>query len=195
SGSIGDIGCFSFYPSKNLGGMGDGGMISTCDPKIYARLLKLRDYGRVSRYEHHVIGYNSRLDTLQAAILRLKLKKLNRWNEMRREAAGIYNRLLRDAKVITPYASFKAEHVYHVYAIRAKKRMNVYNKLSEKGITAIIHYPIPLHLQKVYKGLGYRKGDFPVAEKVSQEIISLPMYPHLKERQIRLVTDTVKEAI
>jgi len=195
-GSIGDIGCFSFYPSKNLGAMGDAGMITTNDEEIYKRLLILRDYGRVSKYEHAIIGYNSRLDTLQAAILRAKLKKLNTWNNMRRKVAHIYDRLLRGIdEVRTPYVSDSARHVYHVYAIRTKKRDELSRLFKERGVGAIIHYPIPLHLQEAYRGLGYKKGSFPVSERAAQEIISLPMYPHIKESQIKYVVKIIKEAL
>lgn len=196
TGSIADTGCFSFYPSKNLGAMGDAGMIITNSQEIYQKLLILRDCGRVSKYEHTIIGYNSRLDTLQAAILRIKLKKLTTWNNLRIKNAQIYNKYLKGIKnIITPYESRDVKHVYHVYAIRAKKREQLLARLKNKGIGAIIHYPIPLHLQKAYKNLGYKRGDFPVAEKLAQEIISLPMYPHLKETQIKFVADTIKTVI
>jgi len=192
-GSLGDIGCFSFYPTKNLGAFGDGGMVVTDEEGTYKKLLMLRDYGRKSRYEHVTLGYNSRLDTLQAAILRLKLKHLDRWNALRRKNAKIYLNELKDIKgIIVPYEADYAQHVYHVYAIRVKNRAMVVNKLSKKGISVLIHYPIPLHLQKVYKDLGYHEGDFSVAEKVAQEIISLPMYPHLKETQIKFITNILK---
>ena len=194
AGSIGDIGCFSFYPTKNLGGMGDGGMAVTNNERIYKSLLMLRDYGRVSKYEHSIIGYNSRLDTLQAAILRVKLKRLKAWNKRRQEISGVYNKFLKgiDA-VITPYESPSVKHVYHVYAIRIKKRDELLKAFHTKGIAAIVHYPIPLHLQKAYKELGYRRGDFPIAEKVSQEILSLPMYPHLKEAQVKKICNIIKK--
>jgi len=195
-GGIGDIGAFSFYPSKNLGALGDGGMLTTNNEDLYKKFLMLRDYGRVSKYEHSMIGYNSRLDTLQAAVLRLKLKKLNSWNEMRREAADTYNKLLKDVSgVITPHVAESVKHVYHVYAIRSLKREAIFNHLKENAVGVVIHYPIPLHLQKAYASLGYKKGDFPVAEKVSQEIISLPMYPYMKEKDIKFVVKLIKEAI
>ncbi len=195
-GGIGDIGCFSFYPSKNLGAMGDGGMITTDSEEIYRKLLMLRDSGRISKYEHAVIGYNSRLDTLQAAILRLKLKRVNDWNKMRQKAAIIYNRLLKGIDgVIIPYVADSVKHVYHVYAIRAKKRDELARLFKERGVGAIIHYPIPLHLQKAYRDSGYKKGDFPVSETVAQEIISLPMHPHIKEKQIKYIVKIIKEAL
>lgn len=196
AGGIGDIGCFSFYPSKNLGCLGDGGMLTTDNQRIYKRLLMLRDCGRLSKYEHALIGYNCRLDTLQAAVLRIKLRRLAEWNDMRRKAAGIYNMLLgRINGVITPVSSKDSRHVYHIYAIRTKRRNEVHEELRKRGVSALIHYPIPLHLQEAYKHLGYKKGDFPVAEKVSREIISLPMYPGLKENQIRFVASQLKEIL
>lgn len=196
AGGIGDIGCFSFYPSKNLGALGDGGMVSTNDEGIYKKLLMLRDYGRISKYEHAIIGYNSRLDTLQAAILRIKLKRLNSWNNMRREAARIYDKLLKGISgIIIPASSSSVKHIYHIYAVRTKRREHLLKIFKEKQISAIIHYPIPLHLQGAYKDLGYKKGDFPVAEEVAQEIISLPMYPHLKEEEVKFIADVLKGAL
>jgi len=196
AGSLADVGCFSFYPSKNLGALGDGGIITTNSQEIYKKLLMLRDYGRISKYEHTLIGYNSRLDTLQAAILRAKLTRLNSWNSMRQEAAKEYNSKLKEVEgVIPPYVKPGVKHVYHVYAIRTRKRDQLFQELINNGIGAIIHYPIPLHLQKAYSNLGYKKGDFPVSEKVSQEIISLPMYPHLKKSQISFIVETIKGAL
>lgn len=193
---MGDIGCFSFYPTKNLGGCGDGGMAITNDKKIYERLLMLRDCGRASRYEHNTIGYNSRLDTIQAAILRIKLRYLDRWNALRRDKAHLYTEGLKDIEgIIVPYEADYAYHVYHIYAIRVKDRDKLVKRLTGKGIGVLIHYPMPLHLQKAYKDLGYKKGDFPVAEKVTQEIISLPMYPHLKETQIKYIARTLKNIL
>jgi dTDP-4-amino-4,6-dideoxygalactose transaminase len=196
TGGIGDIGCFSFYPSKNLGALGDGGLITTNDESIYKKLLMLRDYGRVSRYEHAIVGYNCRLDTIQAAILREKLKKLDGWNQMRGNAAKVYNAHFKSVKdVITPYVRPDVTHVYHCYVVRMPRRDRVFEVLNEKGVGAIIHYPIPLHLQKAYEGLQYKKGDFPVAEKVCSEIMSLPMYPHIKETQIKFIVNTIKRAL
>lgn len=196
AGSIGDVGCFSFYPTKNLGGLGDGGIIVTNEAKIYNQLCLLRDYGRLSKYEHILIGYNCRLDTLQAAILRIKLKKLTAWNNLRKQAAGIYNESLKEIEgIVIPCVSDLVEHVYHVYAIRTRQRDYLYNELKNRGIGVLLHYPIPLHLQKAYKGLGYKKGDFAVSERVSQEIISLPMYPHLNQRQINFITGNIKKIL
>jgi dTDP-4-amino-4,6-dideoxygalactose transaminase len=195
-GGIGDIGCFSFYPSKNMGALGDGGMVTTSNGEFFKKLLMLRDYGRISKYEHVSIGYNSRLDTLQAAILREKLKKIKKWNAMRRKAAAHYNRLFKGVRgVVTPHEADDVTHVYHVYAIRVKRRDELVNAFKEEGIGAVVHYPIPLHLQKAYESLRYSKGDFPVSERVAGEIISLPMYPHITKTQIKAVVDTVKKSI
>jgi dTDP-4-amino-4,6-dideoxygalactose transaminase len=196
AGSIGDIGAFSFYPTKNLGACGDGGMLVTDDQKIYRSLLMLRDYGRKSRYEHVSIGYNSRLDTLQAGILRVKLLHLKDWNERRRARSSFYARELGKIKgVVVPYEAPFSRHVYHAYAVRVKERDKVLKELNKRGVSALIHYPIPLHLQKAYKDLGYKKGDFPVAERVAKEIISLPMHPYLKESEIKYIASVLNEAV
>lgn len=193
TGSMGDIGCFSFYPTKNLGAFGDGGMIVVADEEVYKKLIMLRDYGRKSRYEHVTLGYNSRLDTLQAAILRVKLRYLTEWNAMRQQIAKSYTNRLKEIKnIILPYEADHVQSVYHIYAVRVKERDRVALELSKKGIGVLIHYPIPIHLQKVYKSLGYNKNDFPVAEKIAQEIISLPMYPYLRETQIKFIADQLK---
>jgi len=196
TGSIGDIGCFSFYPSKNLGALGDGGMVTTDNPDIYEKLRMLRDYGRVSKYEHAIVGYNSRLDTLQAAVLRVKLKRLDRWNAMRRKVARLYDKSVAGcAGIVVPHVDPGLRHVYHVYAIRTPKRAQVIDMFKRKGIAAIIHYPIPIHLQKAYAFLGGKPGDFPVSERVAGEILSLPMYPHMKEEHIAYVASAIKAAV
>jgi len=196
-GSFGDAACFSFYPTKNLGAFGDGGMIITNSEEVKARALLLRDYGRKGRYENIIKGYNSRLDTLQAAILRVKLKHLNEWNEKRIKNAGLYTKLFKEKKmdIILPYEADYAKHIYHQYTIRIKNRKSVMEKLVDKGICPLIHYPIPVHLQECYKELSYKKGDFPVAEKCCEEIMSLPMYPELTEEEIRYVVDSIKTVI
>jgi len=187
-GSIGDAGCFSFYPTKNLGAAGDGGMVVTDNQNLFDKLLMLRDYGRKSRYEHIIKGYNSRLDTLQAVILSAKLKRLDKWNQMRRQNAGLYCQLLKEKRgIILPQEERYCRHVYHIFAIRIKNREHVLERLKEEGISALVHYPIPLHLQEAYRELNYKRGDFPVAERVSKEVISLPMYPHLGEKDIQQI--------
>jgi dTDP-4-amino-4,6-dideoxygalactose transaminase len=195
-GSFGDAACFSFYPTKNLGAYGDGGMVVTNSEEVKDKMLLLRDYGRKGRYEHVIKGYNSRLDTLQAAILRVKLKHLDEWNEKRRKNAALYTKLFKEAKldIIIPYEELYAKHVYHQYTIRVKNRENVMEKLADKGVRTLIHYPIPVHLQECYKELGYKKGAFPIAEKCCEGIMSLPMYPELTEEEIRYVVKALKTA-
>lgn len=193
TGSMSDAGCFSFYPTKNLGGCGDAGAIVTNNKKVQKQLLMLRDSGRISRYSHAITGYNSRLDTLQAAILRVKLKKLDSWNGIRRKKAKLYNQLLSDVgDIILPYEEKNVEHAYHLYVIRSKQREKICNRLKKHNIPFLIHYPIPLHLQKAYKTLGYKKGDFPIAERIANEVISLPLHPFLGNSQIKQVVKAIK---
>lgn len=195
-GSFGDIGCFSFYPTKNLGAFGDGGMVVTDNQKIYKKLIMLRDYGREDKYKHIIKGYNSRLDTVQAVVLNAKLKHLDRWNKLRQDNAAIYSRLLSNSKgIIIPKEKKDRSHVYHIYGIRIKNRDRVFEQLRTNGIGVIIHYPFPLHLQEAYSELGYKKGDFPVAENVADEIISLPMHPFLKQEEIEYVVKQVSQVI
>jgi len=193
TGCLGDIGCFSFYPTKNMGGFGDGGLITTNNESIYKKLYLLRDFGQVKKYHHSIVGYNSRLDTIQAACLRIKLKKLQTWNRMRVNAAKIYDKLLNSIPDIRlPVTALGSRHIYHVYAVRVKNRDEVCRQMKNKGIGSIIYYPIALHLQEAYKDLGYKSGDFPVAEKISLEIMSLPIYPYITEKQIEYTVNTLK---
>ncbi|MBI3012391.1 MAG: DegT/DnrJ/EryC1/StrS family aminotransferase, partial [Elusimicrobia bacterium] len=190
-GSIGVMGCFSFYPGKNLGAYGDGGMVVT-DNAAYAQQLKLlRDYGRTGKYQHDLLGFNKRLDTLQAAVLRVKLKKLNLWNEKRRKNGDLYDRLLNKIGVRTFQTRSFAVPVRHVYAVRVPRRDDLAAFLKEKGVATGVHYPIPLHLQKAFEYLGYKKGDFPVAEKISEEILSLPIFPELKDTEIKKIVGLI----
>ncbi len=196
-GSFSDASCFSFYPTKNLGAFGDGGIVLTNSEKIKEKLVLLRDYGRKDRYKHIIKGYNSRLDTLQAAILRVKLKHLDEWNEKRRKNATLYTKLLKEKKIdiILPHEAEYAKHVYHLYAVRVKDRKTVMNGLAEKGVRTLMHYSIPIHLQRAYKDLGHKKGDFPISEKCCEEILSLPMYPELSEEEIKYVVDKLQELL
>lgn len=195
-GSLGDIACFSFYPTKGLGAFGDAGMIVTDKQDIYEKCLMLRDYGRVGRYDHKVKGYNSRLDTIQAVVLSAKLKHLDKWNAMRGEHAAYYARLLKNIDgVKIPVARPDRTHVYQTFAVRLKNRDKVMEGLKEKGISSLIHYPIPLHLQGAYSELQYKRGDFPISETVAGDILSLPMYPHMKKEQIEYVCDVLKELV
>ena len=194
AGNLGDLAAFSFYPTKNLGGMGDGGIVTTNNEIFYKKMLMLRDCGRASKYDHRIIGYNSRLDTLQAAVLRVKLKKIELGNRMRQESARIYGRLLKDTAVITPFCADFSSHIYHAYVIRVKDRRDeLLAYFKKKSIGSIIYYPIPLHRQMAYKNLGYKKGDFPIAEKLSKEAISLPIYPYINQKQIEYVARAIKE--
>jgi len=195
-GSLGDVACFSFYPTKSLGAFGDGGMIVTDDLEINQQSLMLRDYGRKDRYEHVIKGFNSRLDTVQAVVLNAKLKRLDQWNKMRGDAAGLYNKFLNGNDGIkTPVLKKDRTHVFQTFAIRVKNRDKVMEGLKKEGISSLIHYPIPLHLQEAYKELKHKKGDFPVSEKIAGEILSLPMYPHMKKEQIEFVCAVLKKII
>src|SRR3989344_1774935 len=192
---IGELGCFSFYPGKNLGCFGDGGAVVTDNKEVADYIKLLRNDGSKQKYYHEIIGFKSRLDTIQAVILKEKLKYLKSWNELRRKHAGLYDKLLKNVDVITPKTLDYVNSVYHLYMIRTKNRDNLQKFLSEKGISTVIHYPIPIHLQKAYASLGYKKGSFPIAEKLASEIISLPMFPELKNKEIEYVVESIKEFI
>lgn len=195
-GCLGDVSCFSFYPTKSLGAFGDGGMILTNDEKIFERAMMLRDYGRKGRYEHKIKGYNSRLDTVQAVVLSAKLKRLDKWNKMRNDHAAYYCQLLGKSNgIVAPQIKKDRTHVFQTFAVRVPNRDKVSAGMKEKGIDCLIHYPIPLHLQEAYKELGYKRGDFPVAEAVSDNILSLPMFPHMSKKQIKYVVDTLKSLV
>src|SRR2546425_4543536 len=182
-GSFGRLGCFSFYPTKNLGADGDGGMVVTNDDALSAKLRMLRVHGIERRYFHDLHGYNSRLDELQAAILRVKLSRLKYWNERRAEIAARYNTGLKNVPVKLPVAAPGNTHVYHAYAVLTSRRDEVQEFLVGRGGSTIIYYPLPLHLQKVYADMGHRVGDFPVAEAVSKTILPFPIYPELTDDQ------------
>lgn len=192
-GTLGDIACFSFYPSKNLGAYGDGGIITTDDALLAERCRLLRNYGQRVRYYHSVKGFNSRLDELQAAILRVKLRKLDAWNEARRQKALLYRRLLEGSGVIAPVEMSYGRHVYHLFVIRSRHRDDLQRFLADHGVSTVIHYPVPVHLQEAYQDLGYEPGDFPVAEAYAREIVSLPMYPELPEESISTVAALIQE--
>ncbi len=196
AGAMTSVGCYSFYPGKNLGACGEGGAVVTTDADMDRTVRMLRDHGQSKKYIHEIEGYNGRLDAIQAAILRIKLKHLGEWNAARRKKAKLYDQLLAGVKGVTvvPEPAW-SESVYHLYVIKVADRDTVQKKLSDKGVATALHYPIPLHLQNAYKGLGYQKGDFPVSEKQAEEILSLPMFPELTEEQIRYVADSVKECV
>lgn len=191
AGSIGHLGCFSFYPTKNLGCFGDGGMVTTNDPKLADRVKMLRVHGSRVRYYHDEVGANSRLDEIQAAILRIKLKHLDGWAAGREKNAKRYDRLFAKAAIkgviSTPKISEGCQSVYNQYVIRVKKRDELRAHLASVGVGSEIYYPLPLHLQKCFKDLGYKKGAFPVSERAAKEVLALPIYPELKEAQIKHV--------
>jgi len=193
-GSLGDLACFSFYPGKNLGAYGDAGAVTGNDESLLDRVRKLRDHGRTTKYEHDEIGFGERIDALQAAILAAKLPHLESWTEARRGNARLYNELLADSDVITPFESPNVRHVYHLYVIRTPNRDRMLEYLKSKGVGAGIHYPIPLHRQPAYIKQGYGGLTLPITEQIAAEIISLPMYPELRKEQIEYVAQAVKEA-
>ncbi|MBI5383953.1 MAG: DegT/DnrJ/EryC1/StrS family aminotransferase [Verrucomicrobia bacterium] len=192
-GSFGRIGCFSFYPTKNLGADGDGGMAVTNDEALAKKLKMLRVHGIERRYHHDLHGYNSRLDEMQAAILRVKLRHLPRWNERRNEIAARYSAGLADLPVDLPTVCALNRHVWHVYAILTDERDALAKFLADRGVPGIIYYPLPLHLQKVYEHLGYREGYLPVSEEISRRILPLPMYPELTDEQVDYVIATLRQ--
>jgi dTDP-4-amino-4,6-dideoxygalactose transaminase len=195
TGSFGDMGCFSFFPSKNLGCCGDGGMVITDDETYAERLRSLRNHGSKVRYYHEEIGYNSRLDEIQAAILNVKFKRIDRFNASRRKNAHTYNKHLSGNGVQTPFEGSDGTHVYHQYTIRIKNRDLVKQRLDEGKISSMIYYPVPLHLQQAYRDLGMGPGSLPVTEQIAREALSLPMYPELTDDQIRGVAEAVKKAL
>jgi len=192
-GSLGHAAAFSFYPAKNLGAYGDGGMVVTNDERVAESLRMLRNYGQREKYHHVLRGYNHRLDTLQAALLRVKLKHLDAWNAARRQRAQLYGELLAHSSVILPMEADYAEHVYHLYVIRIEDRDELRSHLHDKDIATGIHYPIPIHLQPAYRDLGYEKGSFPVTEEYAEQILSLPMYAELTPGSIEYVADAIRE--
>jgi dTDP-4-amino-4,6-dideoxygalactose transaminase len=192
TGNLGDFGCFSFYPTKNLGACGEGGVITTNNASD-ARVLRMyRDWGQEVKNVHVLRGYNHRLEGLQAAILRVKLRRLEQWNERRRQHARYYNDLLRGADVVTPTELPGCRHVYHLYVIRSRARAELQRFLQSRGIDTAIHYPTPVHLQPAHEDLKYRRGAFPVAEEAAETILSLPMFPELRSDQLEAVVDATR---
>ncbi len=193
AGSMGTAGCFSFYPGKNLGAFGEAGAIVTNDPELHKKLCILRDHGQVRKYHHTMVGWNCRMDGIQAAVLRVKLRHLARGNDLRRAHAARYDRALAQAVgVIAPRKADYTEHVYHIYAVRVQDRDEVMRALEGEGIGCGIHYPVPVHLQPAYEKLGYSRGDFPVSERTSSEFLSLPIYPELTEAQVDFVAERLE---
>ena len=193
-GSIGELGCFSFYPTKNLGCYGDGGIITTNNKNLYEKLLRLRNHGRIEHYIYKHIGFNARLDNLQAAILLVKLKYLDKWNKERQKIAKIYNdELTGVGDIITPYVKENSSHVYHLYVIRTKYRDRLMEYLKNNGIGCAIQYAVPLNLQPAYKGKYETVSKLETVQKIANEVLSLPIYPGLKETQIEYVVSKIKQ--
>ncbi len=193
SGSTSDFGCFSFFPSKNLGGAGDGGMVVTQSAEHADRVRLLREHGARPKYHHAIVGTNSRLDALQAAILRVKLRHLDRWSEARARNAALYHQLFEGSSVGRPFRDPRARHIHNQYVIRVPVRDGLREALGERGIGTEVYYPVPLHLQKCFATLGYREGDMPNSEAAAKETLALPIYPELLEDQIRYVAAAVRE--
>ncbi len=197
AGTIGDAGCFSFFPSKNLGCFGDGGMIVSNHDELAENISILRVHGSKPKYYHSVVGYNSRLDTIQAAVLNVKLKYLQEWTEKRRNVAAIYNKAFQAAKLMDKVKCPEIEdgHVFHQYVIEVEKRNDLTAYLNEKGIGNAIYYPVPLHLQECFKELRYQKGELPKAENACQRVLALPIDPELSENSIEYIVDNIKQFI
>ncbi|MBI5487507.1 MAG: DegT/DnrJ/EryC1/StrS family aminotransferase [Deltaproteobacteria bacterium] len=194
AGSLGAAGCFSFYPTKNLGAYGDGGMVVTNDAAVARSVRSLRNYGETQpRYTCREVGVNSRLDELQAAMLRVKLRRLDGWNERRRRHAARYDAGLAGSAVRVPCEARKARHVYHLYVVRSARRDELRAWLAERGVGTAVHYPIPVHLQPAFARLGYRRGDLPETERACEQVLSLPIYPELTAAQVRRVIDAIRE--
>lgn len=192
AGSLGDMGCLSFFPTKNLGGFGDGGMVVTNDSKLADRLRQLRNHGMRDRYYNEIVGGNFRLDALQAAVLRVKLKYLDRWTEGRQRNAAFYRKQIQAAQL--PVEAPNRRHIYNQFVIRVAHRNDVMARLKEQGITAEIYYPVPFHMQQCFAGLGYSTGEFPVSERAALETLALPIYPELKPEMIEYVATAINNA-
>jgi dTDP-4-amino-4,6-dideoxygalactose transaminase len=196
AGSMGAAGCFSFYPGKNLGALGEGGGVVTNDDGLLEKIRILRDHGQIRKYHHTMVGWNGRMDGIQGAVLSVKLRHLEKGNDLRRAHAAQYDEALRGVEgIILPYKAPYSRHVYHIYAIRVQDRDELMKTLTDQGIGCGIHYPIPVHLQEAYRSLGYGTGAFPIAERCALEFVSLPMFPELTPDQISIVADAVKQAV
>jgi dTDP-4-amino-4,6-dideoxygalactose transaminase len=192
AGSLGDLACFSFYPGKNLGAYGEGGAVVTANPEYAKTIRLLRSWGESRRYYHDLRGFNYRMEGLQGAILRVKLRHLERWTAARRAHAALYDLLLKDSGVVTPVQMPYARHVYCVYAVRTAQRDALADALKAADIQFGVHYPVPVHLQRAYRDSRYGEGDFPVAERIAREIISLPLYPEMQRSQIERICEVVR---
>jgi len=196
AGSMGIAACFSFYPGKNLGAYGDAGAVVTNDAELASRIRRLRDQGRDTKYEHLMIGYNHRLDTLQAAVLKVKLRHLSQWNARRREIAALYRQFFQDCPAVRPLAVAPGqEAVYHLFIVQVEQRERVQERLKQQGIATGIHYPVPLHLQPAYAFLGLRRGTFPVSEAAAERVLSLPMYAEMSNAMVEHVATALRRAV
>jgi dTDP-4-amino-4,6-dideoxygalactose transaminase len=195
TGSIGAFGAFSFYPSKNLGAYGDAGALTTNDPALAEKVRMMRNYGQRAKYDHVYLAWNRRMDTLQAAVLRVKLRHLDAWNESRRRIASMYGELLASSGATLPHSSPDVEHVHHLYVVQVDDRERVIEDLSARGVGTGIHYPTPIHLQEAYRERGFGPGAFPVTEAAAKRVLSLPMYPELAEDGVRRVADALGDAL
>jgi dTDP-4-amino-4,6-dideoxygalactose transaminase len=193
AGSIGNLGCFSFYPGKNLGAYGEGGAVVTNQPDLTRKLSLLRDWGQEAKYNHVVAGYNYRMDGIQGAVLNVKMDYIESWTEARRSVAAQYDRLLAKFPCARPGSPAHSRHVYHVYAVGLPRRDEALKVLQEGGVGVGIHYPVPVHLQKAYANLGYRTGDFPVTEKLADQVLSLPIYPELAPEKVAEVVTLLEK--
>lgn len=193
AGSMGDAGCFSFYPGKNLGAYGEGGAVVTNDPELAETLQVFRDHGQSQKYHHKMIGWNARMDGIQGAVLNVKLKHIDNWNKSRASHAAVYDKALAGIEGLTPpHTADYAKHIYHVYAVRTSDRETFMGAMAEKGIGCAIHYPVPVHLQAAYADLNLPAGTFPVAEKCCSEVVSLPMFAELTGEQIQAVVEAIE---
>ncbi len=196
AGSLGDAGCFSFYPAKNLGAIGEGGAIVTADADLACKLRMLRNHGQSGKNQHALIGWNCRLDAIQTAVLRIKLRHLEAGNKARRRHAALYSAGFKGfSSIITPEIAPRRLHVFHIYAVRVSERQRVLETLALEGISCGIHYPVPVHLQPACAEMGHRPGDFPVSERCANEFLSLPMFPELTPDQIDCVIQVAKQAV
>jgi dTDP-4-amino-4,6-dideoxygalactose transaminase len=193
AGSLGDMACFSFYPTKNLSCFGDGGMVTTNSDVWAERLRVLRVHGAKPKYYHAVVGVNARLDALQAAVLRAKLEYLPGWNERRRQIARFYGSGLKDADVVAPVAEPHCLHVYHQYVIRSRKRDDLADYLKQRGVDTAVYYPVPLHLQKCFAHLGCKEGDLPESERAARETLALPIFPEMTQEEMDYVVQCIRE--
>jgi dTDP-4-amino-4,6-dideoxygalactose transaminase len=195
TGSMGVFAAFSFYPAKNLGAYGDAGALTTNDAELAEKVRMMRNYGQRAKYDHVYLAWNRRLDTIQAAVLRVKLRHLDGWNQARRTVASLYAELLQESGAGLPYASADSEHVYHLYVVRVEERERVQRELAAGGVSTGIHYPVPIHLQEAYRGTGFGRGSFPVTESAAERVLSLPMYPELTEAGVRRVAAALAQAV